>query len=68
MQKDNRKAVETRKKVFNRLFDPPCFGDNIKCPVLFTEEMYRCPLYKACDEKTLKLFEKRLRGDVIWST
>jgi len=55
-------SAEARRKLFDRLFRPPCFGDTIHCPVLFTSKMYICQYYEECEEESLRRFKERCRS------
>jgi len=50
--------MDVRKEVLKKILRPPCFGNTVKCPVLFTERMYKCEHYEDCERKTIENWEK----------
>lgn len=47
--------------VWEKMFRPPCYGNSVKCPVLFTKAMYECKHNKDCEKATLKAFRENMK-------
>ena len=59
------KSRETLKWLWNSIFRPSCYGNDIHCPYLFTDKMYACKYYEECNKETLKNFIKLIKtGDL----